>query len=261
VPTGKIATARRCEADRNMNDQQSKLVDALVSTVRRFTPDWTASSPSDPGVTLLELFSSLADSVLFRQEKLSDPERAALMRLRDKLAALSHDCYADSGLTRPRYFSGRLLTASDFQEEQDYTRETMWRHNLCLHDPGIVKGLRVTLDADAPAGGGFAIVVSPGCAIDYTGRELCLCEPLRCTLRVRSTSGYVVLRYAEHHIDPVPSLEDGRPAEPSHIKEGVALDFTENLPIDGVALARLIRSGRQWRLGRKFHPAKITPRR
>ena len=244
-----------------MSDQQRKLVDALVSTVRRFTPDWSASSPSDPGATLLELFSSLADSVLFRQEELSDPERAALMHLRDKLAALSLDCSADSGLTRPRYFSGRLLTASDFQEEQDYTRETMWRHNLCLHHAGIAKGLRVTLDADAASGEGFAIVVSPGCAIDSTGHELCLCEPLRCTLRALGASGYVVLRYAEDHIDPVPSLEEGRPAEPSRIKEGVALDFTQNRPIDGVALARLIRSGKHWRLDRKFHPAKITPRR
>lgn len=242
-----------------MNDQQRKLVDELVSAVRRFTPDWTASSPSDPGITLLELFSWLADSLLFRQEKLSDHERAALMRLGDKLAACSHDCSADSGLTRPRYFSGRLLTASDLQEEQDYTRESMWRHNRCLHNSGIVKGLRVTLDADAPSGAGFAIVVSPGCAIDGTGRELCLCEPLRCTLRVRGASGYVVLRYAEHHIDPVPSLEEGRPAEASPIKEGVALDFTENLPIDGAALARLLRSGKQWRLDRKFHTAKINP--
>lgn len=241
-----------------MSDQQRKLVDALVSTVRRFTPDWTASSPSDPGVTLLELFSSLADSVLFRQEKLSDPERAALMHLRDKLAALSHDCSADSGLTRPRYFSGRLLTASDFQEEQDYTREIMWRHNLCLHHAGVVKGLCVTLDPDAPSGGGFAVIVSPGCAIDATGRDLCLCEPLRCTLRAPGASGYVVLRYAEHPIDPLPSLEEGGPAEPSRIKEGVALDFAQNLPIDGVALARLIRSGKRWRLGRKFHPAEIT---
>lgn len=242
-----------------MSDQQRKLVDELVSTLRRFTPDWTASSPRDPGVTILELFSWLADSVLFRQKKLSDPERSALMRLRDKLAALSYDCCADSGLTRPRYFSGRLLTASDLQEEQDYTRETMWRHNRCLHHAGIVTGLRVTLDSDGPSGDGVAIVVSPGCAIDSTGHELCLCEPLRCTLRVHGLSGYVVVRYAEHHIDPVPSLKEGGRPEWSRIKEGVALDFTENLPVDGVALARLLRSGKQWRLDRKFRPDKIKP--
>ena len=236
------------------DQQQRKLVDELVSTVRQFTPSWTAPAQGDPGVTFLELFAWLAETLLYRQGGLSDLERASLLRLRDKLAALCQDCCAASGLTRLNFFSGRLLTASDFQEEQDYTRKMMWLHHRCLFGTGIVQGLGVSLDPDA-APGGPAVIVSHGCAIDATGRELNLCEPLRCVLRVRGASGYVVLRYSEQAIDPVPT-PDG-PAEPSRIREGVAVDFAEHLPVDGVALACIQRTAKKWRLDRKFRPAKI----
>lgn len=67
----------------------------------------------------------------------------------------------ESNLTRVRYFSGQLLTTSDFQAEQDYHRAKLRRLTLSLIGYGVVSGLQVKLGAgstsDAPV-----VSVSPG---------------------------------------------------------------------------------------------------
>jgi len=234
--------------------RQRKLVDELVSVVRQFAPNWTDSAQKDPGVTILEVMAWLIENLEFSTEGASPRQRALLSALRDKLAAISPDCCDGSDLTRPRYFSGRLLTASDFQEEQDYTRKMMWLHNRCFFGSGIVKGLGVALDPD-DGQCGSTVTVSPGCAIDCEGRQLRVCQPLRCTLQASGTSVFLVVRYSEQMIDPQPA-PDGK-QEFTRIKEGVAVDLTEKPPVDGVALARLLRRAGKWRLDRKFRPTRF----
>jgi hypothetical protein len=75
---------------------------------------------------------------------------------------------------RPRYFSGRLLTAEDFEAEQSYHLEARRRDNRHLHGWGVVSGLGVT------AGGG-GVVVEPGLAIDGLGRAIVIPEPREMT--------------------------------------------------------------------------------
>ena len=58
---------------------------------------------------------------------------------------------------RVRYFSGQLLQAEDFRDEQDYILARIRFHNR-LHGHGVVCGLAV-VPTDPPSG---AVVVQPG---------------------------------------------------------------------------------------------------
>jgi hypothetical protein len=68
-------------------------------------------------------------------------------------------------LTRPRFFSGKLITPEDLELEQQYFREKLKRHNRSLHGFGIVSGLKVTTKSGQ-------IIIEPGLALDCEGNEL-----------------------------------------------------------------------------------------
>src|SRR6516165_9465892 len=52
-------------------------------------------------------------------------------------------CLNVTDFRRLNYFYGQMLSAQDFQIEQDYFREKMKLHNRCLHGYGTVCGLLV----------------------------------------------------------------------------------------------------------------------
>jgi hypothetical protein len=54
-------------------------------------------------------------------------------------------CIETAEFLRLRYFYGRMLSAEDFQTEQNFFREKLKLHNRCLHGYGVVCGLRVEL--------------------------------------------------------------------------------------------------------------------
>jgi len=56
--------------DRSFDELRAEAIEA----VRRLCPEWTDLSPSDPGITLLEVFAFLTDALLFRLNRL--PEKA-----------------------------------------------------------------------------------------------------------------------------------------------------------------------------------------
>ena len=72
---------------------------------------------------------------------------------------------------RPRYFSGQLLTAEDFEAEQSYLLRGRRSDNRQLHGWGVVCGLGVR-----PSGSG-GVTVEPGLAIDGLGREIVVPDP------------------------------------------------------------------------------------
>ena len=75
------------------------------------------------------------------------------------------------GPRRVNYFSGRRLTAEDFETEQSYWLNKHRSHGRHLHGSGVVCGLRVT-----PSGPG-GVTVGPGLAIDGLGSEIVVPEP------------------------------------------------------------------------------------
>lgn len=156
---------------------------------------------------------------------------------------------------RPRYFDGRLLTAQELRQEQEYHERKRRLHNLLTLGPGAVAGLRVSPD-------GPSVTVSPGVAIDPLGREVVV--PTAVTLRRDSTArgprrrSFVVLRAVEEMIDPIPQLslrDEGSAAgtplahtgEFTSIRDGYKLTLDATPPTDpeALVLATIVPPGRR----------------
>jgi hypothetical protein len=157
---------------------------------------------------------------------------------------------------RPRFFTGKLLTADDLQADQDYFRGKSRLHNRFLHGWGIVSGLDVTVDQ------GTTLVVSPGFALDCAGNELVLSAPNQISVSGLSGRHYVTIEYVEIQVGQLPSLQ-GEP-EFSCVREAVALQLASINPGAGhsrmgpgspgcglshaLCLATISRNGTYWRV-------------
>ena len=183
-------------------------------------------------------------------------ERRACTDVIATLRALTAECEVGT-IERVRYFEGRLLTASDLNDEQRYHRDKLKRALLALHGTGIVKGLDVTIDG-ATAGSDVDVNISAGAAITPAGELLVIDSCRRCRLRVRGDAGFVVLSYTERETHPVPVPEDATLPQASRIEEGVGVTFDAVSPPDAVAIARLIRDVTGWRVDAK--PPSLMPK-
>lgn len=173
-------------------------------------------------------------------------------------------------MMRVRYFDGQLLSAADFQTEQDYVRDRFRRLHRWLNGWGIVGGLHVSVDRGE-------VVVTPGLAIDCLGNEIEVEEPTCLPLPASGKAIHLTLAYAERAVDPQPALFDPPRAdemsiEHRRIEEGRALALQPADPArqhargarrsdpcgraHPLAIARLGRVGAHWRLDRRFRPAR-----
>lgn len=75
---------------------------------------------------------------------------------------------------RIRYFTGRHMTARDFQDADAYHRTMRHLHNRVLHGVGIACGLEVALHRRPECG----VIVRCGLAIDCCGREIVVPKPV-----------------------------------------------------------------------------------
>jgi hypothetical protein len=160
-------------------------------------------------------------------------------------------------LRRVNYFEGRLLSADDFQAEQEYHREKSRLHNRRLHGSGVASGLTVSL-----AGGTSrpAIMVKPGVGIDPTGNELELDAERSVSIGVKARAFLVVLRYVERPVEPIPSFGTGGDADATgcaRIEEDCELVLVPDDPPRrrddaGLSIARYVRSGSTWQRDRTF---------
>lgn len=60
-----------------------QLRDELVRRIPVYAPEWTDANPSDPGVTLLELFAFLGENLLFRFNQIPESTKLQFLRLLD----------------------------------------------------------------------------------------------------------------------------------------------------------------------------------
>lgn len=228
------------------------LVDELRGVVRRYNPDWTDSDSTDPGITLLEVFAFLTESLLFRAGQAPERWRPYLVALMSRLTRLDdlierHAPRACPGPTRVRYFSGQFLSAGDFTAEQDYFRGKQKIRNRLLLGYGVASGLDTTVAGDT-------VTVSPGLALDPRGNEIIVdCST---TLKIRGGRKpvFLLLEYVEKETDPVPA-GDGMQA--SRIEEGFRLAFAPVPSADAVPLAKLTRRSGRWRLGHGFRVPRV----
>ncbi|MBI1296768.1 putative baseplate assembly protein [bacterium] len=63
--------------DRNYDS----FVEELIARIPGHTPEWTHVAPGDPGLTLIELFSWMADALLYRVNLIPERQRLAFLRL------------------------------------------------------------------------------------------------------------------------------------------------------------------------------------
>jgi hypothetical protein len=221
----------------------------LSARVAVFAPGWTEWTDSDPGITFLELFEFLAESLLFRP----DLSPHARFRLREILERLEHlaipDC-GDGTLIRNRFFTGKLLTADDFEQEQSYHLARHRRHNRLIHGVGIVRGLGVSVE-QRPSGGDPMVVVSPGVAISPDGEELVVCEPVTRDVCHGVSPCYLTLAFIEQPVDPTPEGEHSR------IEESAEVVVSEDVPRGHLAIARVLHEGGTWRTDPSFKSQRL----
>jgi hypothetical protein len=222
-------------------------------------PDWTDANDADPGITLLELFAFVTESLEARSDAISERARLSAARLARSALALAGDNGPAQGsaLARNRYFSGRLLGAEDFQLEQDYVRERLRRHNRALHGTGIVCGLQVSVRPDG--GGGEQVVVQPGVAIDPYGEEIEVPCAASADLPEAGSELSVMVRHAERLTHPVPASDD-EPVQFTRVEESFALQVAATAGQNGIVLARLIRTSDGWKVDEGFAVARIRCR-
>jgi hypothetical protein len=206
----------------------------LRRAVAAYAPEWTStgSNESDPGITLLELFAFLGESLRFR----------------------STGACSGAVVTRPEFFAGRLLDAAALSLEQDYQREKRRRHNLALIGSGVVSGLGVEIVPDSGSGSS-RVAVEPGYAIDPRGEELSI--PCPVTLRLpQGDAAFVTIRYWERPCAPVPAAAEGGLGAASTIEEVCILGMAAEVVSPALGLARLVRGETGWYVD----PAFCAPR-
>ena len=102
------------------------------------------------------------------------------------------------GFRRNRYFTGRLLTAKDFQDEQDYHISKRRYFNRCMYGSTIVCGLEVEL------GRQHQVRVQKGLCLDCCGREIFLPNDEIISVPKKDGIYFLVLLYKEIDINPMP---------------------------------------------------------
>ncbi len=231
------------------------LVAAIESIVERTQPNWTRSNDADPGVTLIELFAWVAESLLFRSTGgYSERRRKAVLDAAADVVALADACVTERApLKRPSYFAGRLLDAGALQSEQDYLREKHRRHNRHLHGSGIVCGLGVQVNAIAGSDRD-CIVVEPGYAIDRHGEEIAVSECVRLTLPADGTVTSVSLRRWDHPCAEVPSQG---PPHVGCIEEACAIAIVRDVVPPALEIARLVRLDGRWTVDPAFVRTRV----
>ena len=154
------------------DEQWGALARELAERLEAHTPGWSDQRDHDPGVTLVQVFAFLAESLLFRASAIPEPAHTLLDHAFNRLATIrALTCCGTARAVRVRYFAGQLLTSDDLQAEQDYFRAKHRRHNLSLHGVGIVTGLRVSVESRSDSDESL-VSVTPGVAIAPDGEEL-----------------------------------------------------------------------------------------
>ena len=222
----------------------------LAARVAVYAPDWTQRSDSDPGDhdrRAVRVPRRVAPGSSRTRPGAQDSLRLELARL-ERLAA--RDC-DDATLVRVRFFARQLLSAADFEQEQDYQRARHRRHNRLLHGAGIVWGLDVVVDDHGTDGS--QVVVTPGVAIAADGEELVLCDRTTSLLPPVKTACYVSLGLAERATGTQP---DG---EATRIEESAEITVSEaGLPAS-IPISRLVREHHAWTVDPTFQ-APRSPR-
>ncbi|HEV7521649.1 MAG TPA: hypothetical protein VGP89_11175, partial [Candidatus Angelobacter sp.] len=66
----------------NLDDRRYQdLLDEALARVPVYTPEWTNFNKSDPGVTLIEVFAFMTESLLYRANQIPERNRKKFLKL------------------------------------------------------------------------------------------------------------------------------------------------------------------------------------
>ena len=163
-------------------------------------------------------------------------------------------------LERLRFFPGKLLSADDFQQEQEYFLERLHRHNRLMHGWGIVSGLNASIS------GGTTVTVEPGYAIDCAGHEIVLDTAQALPVAGLPERQYVAVRYTELLVGETPTANG---VESSRVREAAVVELLDANPGVGhrglgpgtpgcgkshaLCLATIAKHGVRWRIVSHHH--------
>lgn len=147
---------------------------------------------------------------------------------------------------RNNYYYGKLLSVDDFRLEQKYGNDKRRMMNRFLYGAGVVTGMNVVAVDDTN------LLVETGLALDDTGREIVIDEPVVRPLHMLEgfsdyeedkNTGYLYLciAYDEEEVQPVHSIShSGQKGGTAYnkIKEGYRLFVTRNEPEAAVLSGR-----------------------
>jgi hypothetical protein len=244
------------------DERFGRLAEDVRARVARHVPEWTDHNDSDPGIAFVQVFAFLGEQLLVRSDDIPERGRRLLRETAARLARIpareDTGPFALSAGRRVRYVEGRLLTAADLRDEQQYHLGRRWLLNRALHGAGIVTGLDVHVSGEAAPP---AVTVSPGFALDARGREVVVTAPQTLTIAGGSSARYVMVEYAEFETEPVPLPGADGAADtvtPTRILEGsvVRLVDTADCP-DGIVVGRVVLGAAGWSVDRAFVPRRV----
>src|SRR3954451_4317745 len=153
--------------------------------------------------------------------------------------------------TRNAYWTGKLMLARDFVDEQRYLIDKLRHHTQKLHGAGVVCGLRV-VQHDKDGCRNRFVCVEPGAAVYCCGHDIAVREkdcldlwaaPVIAVLRDKEAAGIdtgehllqICVRFRECETEPVPVLYDecgcaDDKCAPNRILESYQLDVLVDPP-------------------------------
>ena len=137
-------------------------------------------------------------------------------------------------ILRNRYYRGKVLTARDFEAEQDYHSLKQRLDHRLLDGAGVVCGLGVESNDDT------SVLIGSGMALDYDGNEIIIDEPLLRKLKMLegyedikgSDDAWLCLKYAETGAEPAKLMQSNAGGAKLYDKtaEGYQLYLTAEAP-------------------------------
>lgn len=141
---------------------------------------------------------------------------------------------------RNKYYYGKLLSVNDFELEQKYMNDKRRTMNRFLYGSGVVAGLYVLAVDD------FSISVESGLALDFSGREIVIDNPVikklalidgyEACAQLHQSQGYMYLclDYMEADAEPVYNVAGKNTANAetdyNKVREGYRLFLTDKEP-------------------------------
>lgn len=162
---------------------------------------------------------------------------------------------------RNNYFSGKLLNAEDFNDEQTYQRNKMRLHNRLLRECGCISGLKVSTARNKKG----SVIVHAGVAIDPQGNEIVVASDTEFPVPEDGKTAYLVAYWAEQETDfvTVPGGNDDRQMLPSKIEEYAIFRYepaADRIGENGVVLARLEKVRGKWTIDKKYRVRRGRPK-